>query len=82
MLSWVFLLDPFFWREYTYKPVLKLHRTNLETNIAVDITVVHYARPPSDVVKFVQSLTPEKRVVTGLSADRVLDREIYERSII
>jgi hypothetical protein len=59
-------------------PVLLQHGTQNEDGSIC----LNYMTPPPDVVKFVQSLTPEKRVVTGLSADRVLDREIYERSII
>ncbi|MFA9441674.1 hypothetical protein ACDA63_18755 [Uliginosibacterium sp. sgz301328] len=43
---------------------------------------LNYMTPPPDVVKFVQSLPVENRAVAGLSADRVLDREIYERSIV
>lgn len=43
---------------------------------------LNYMTPPSDVVKFVQSLSAENRAVAWLSADRVLDREIYERSIV
>jgi hypothetical protein len=43
---------------------------------------LNYMTPPSDVVKFVQSLPSENRAIEGLSADRVLDREIYERSAV
>jgi hypothetical protein len=59
-------------------PVLLKHGTqNGDGSISLN-----YMTPPSDVVKFVQSLPAENRVIAGLSADRVLDREIYERSIV
>lgn len=59
-------------------PVLLKHGTqNGDGSISLN-----YMTPPSDVVKFVQSLPAENRVVAGLSADKVLDREIYERSIV
>jgi hypothetical protein len=41
---------------------------------------LNYMTPPTDVVKFVKALPTEGRAVTSLAADRVLDREIYERS--
>ncbi len=41
-----------------------------------------YMTPPPDVAKFVQALPAETRAVSGLAADRVLDREIYERSTV
>lgn len=43
---------------------------------------LNYMTAPPDVVKFVQSLPTESRAVTRLSADRVLDREIYESSTV
>jgi hypothetical protein len=43
---------------------------------------LNYVSPPSDVVKFVQSLPTESRSSSGVPADRVLDREIYERSVV
>ncbi|GAB4060880.1 hypothetical protein [Uliginosibacterium sediminicola] len=58
-------------------PILLKHGTqNEDGSISLN-----YMTPPSDVVKFVQSLPAENRAVAGLSADKVLDREIYERSI-
>jgi hypothetical protein len=42
---------------------------------------LNYVTPPPDVATYVRSLPPETRDVAGISADKVLDREIYERSI-
>lgn len=57
-------------------PVLLKHGTqNDDGSISLN-----YMTPPFDVVKFVKSLPSENRAIEGLSADRVLDREIYERS--
>lgn len=59
-------------------PILLEHGTqNGDGSISLN-----YMMPPLDVVKFVKSLPAEKRAVEGLSADRVLDREIYERSTV
>ena len=59
-------------------PVLLKHGTqNEDGSISLN-----YVTPPADVVKFVQSLPAENRTLAGLSADRVLDREIYERSVV
>jgi hypothetical protein len=59
-------------------PMLSKHGTkNKDGSISLN-----YMTPPQDVVKFVQSLPAESRAVSGLSADRVLDRDIYERSIV
>ena len=59
-------------------PVLLKHGTqNGDGSISLN-----YTTPPSDVVKFVQSLPAENRDVAGLSTDEVLDREIYDRSIV
>lgn len=59
-------------------PVLLKHGTqNDDGSISLN-----YMTPPSDVVKFVQSLPSENRAIEGLSAERVLDREIYERSAV
>ncbi len=58
-------------------PILSKHGTqNEDGSISLN-----YLAPPSDVVKLVQSLPAEGRAISGLSADTVLDREIYERSI-
>lgn len=59
-------------------PVLLEHGTQ-NGDGSISLT---YMTPPSDVVKFVRSLPTENRPVAGLSADRVLDREIYKRSIV
>jgi hypothetical protein len=42
---------------------------------------LNYMEPPSAVARFIRSLPAESRVIAGLAADGVLDREIYERSI-
>lgn len=58
-------------------PVLLAHGTQrIDGSISLN-----YTTPPPDVVKFVQSLPVEKRPITRLSPDMVLDRDIYERSI-
>jgi hypothetical protein len=58
-------------------PMLRKHGTqNEDGSISLN-----YLTPPSDVVKFVQALPAESRIVSGLSADRVLDREMYERCL-
>ncbi len=59
-------------------PILRKHGTqNADGSISLN-----YMKPPSDVAKFVQSLPAEGRAISGLPADRVLDREIYEQSIV
>lgn len=57
-------------------PVLRKHGT-LEADGSLSL---NYMTPPRDVVKFIQALPAENRAVSGLSPDKVLDREIYERS--
>lgn len=58
-------------------PILIKHGTqNEDGSISLN-----YLTPPPDVVKFVKSLPAERRSISGLSADRVLDRELYESSI-
>jgi hypothetical protein len=42
---------------------------------------LNYTTPPADVVKFVQALPTESRAISGLAPDRVLDRDIFERSV-
>ena len=42
---------------------------------------LNYARTPRAVAKFIRALPPESRTIVGVSADSVLDREIYQRSI-
>jgi hypothetical protein len=51
-------------------------------SLQVDESIsLNYLTPPSDVVQFVQSLPVEKKVVSRLSFENVLDREICERVI-
>jgi hypothetical protein len=58
-------------------PILSKHGTqNEDGSISLN-----YLTPPADVAKFVQSLPAESRAFSNLPADKVLNREIYERSI-
>jgi hypothetical protein len=59
-------------------PVLSKHGT-LDADGSISL---NYMTPPQDVVKFVQALPAENRTVSGLSPDKVLDREIYVRSTV
>ncbi|RTL34230.1 MAG: hypothetical protein EKK53_26880 [Burkholderiales bacterium] len=58
-------------------PVLLRHGTRTDDG-AISL---NYLEPPSEVVRFVQSFPAESRSVAGVSADQVLDREMYERSL-
>jgi len=42
---------------------------------------LNYVKTPRALAKFVRSLPADSRPITILSADKVLDRELYERSI-
>ena len=56
-------------------PVFERHsKKRYGTAIALD-----YEKPPSDVIQFVESLPKDDRELTGLSADQVLDRELFEK---
>ncbi len=58
-------------------PVLIGHGTrNADGSICLD-----YVDVPSAVAKFVKSLPSEKRPISVVAADRMLDRELFERSI-
>lgn len=58
-------------------PVLMRHGTrNADGSICLD-----YAEVPSAVAEFVKLLPSEKRPISVVAADKMLDRELFERSI-
>jgi hypothetical protein len=59
-------------------PVLIKHGTQNEDGSFT----LNYLTPPPDMAKFIKSLPADSGAVVSVSADRVLDREMYERSIV
>jgi hypothetical protein len=57
------------------QPVLQKHgKARADGTLVLD-----YGNPPEDVQEFVRSLREVRRDISGISADRLLDRELVER---